>query len=312
MAVVRRMVGRSWCSAVGFAGFFAVLQLGVVVSGNGTLPVTSESANVSDPQPNDTPVLPSTPDKNASTTENLHIVSEAKSTVDSTHLTSVTTAASSTTHPPTTPPPTKQTTAGKLEDPKPPEQKPKEEPKEETKKPEEPETPPTPQKPTITSESRSFGPTEKQKPASALEVESTTYPSEIQSETYDEDDDEDDEYMKDNTQDKFFNSNQEDDYIQDNDKDRPEKPGKIDVHMKDTTIYNTQDEDSHFFFHLVIIAFLVAIVYITYHNKRKIMLLAQSRRWREGLCSRSVEYHRLDQNVHEAMPSLKMTNDYIF
>ncbi|XP_065143694.1 keratinocyte-associated transmembrane protein 2 [Paramisgurnus dabryanus] len=86
----------------------------------------------------------------------------------------------------------------------------------------------------------------------------------------------------------------------------------IDVHIKDTTIYTTQDEDSHFFFHLVIIAFLVAIGYITYHNKRKIMLLAQSRRWRDGICSRGVEYHRLDQNVQEAMPSLKMTKDYVF
>ncbi|KAI7796099.1 keratinocyte-associated transmembrane protein 2 [Triplophysa rosa] len=92
----------------------------------------------------------------------------------------------------------------------------------------------------------------------------------------------------------------------------PESPENINVHIKDTTIYTTQDEDSHFFFHLVIIAFLVAIVYITYHNKRKIMLLAQSHRWRDGLCSRGVEYHRLDQNVNEAMPSLKMTNDYIF
>uniref|UniRef100_A0A673GTF0 Keratinocyte-associated transmembrane protein 2 n=1 Tax=Sinocyclocheilus rhinocerous TaxID=307959 RepID=A0A673GTF0_9TELE len=80
---------------------------------------------------------------------------------------------------------------------------------------------------------------------------------------------------------------------------------------KDTSIY-TQDQDSHFFFHLVIIALLVAIVYITYHNKRKLMLLAQSRRWRDGFCSRGVEYHRLEQNVNEAMPSLKMTNDYIF
>uniref|UniRef100_A0A3B4Z0V4 Uncharacterized protein n=1 Tax=Stegastes partitus TaxID=144197 RepID=A0A3B4Z0V4_9TELE len=67
--------------------------------------------------------------------------------------------------------------------------------------------------------------------------------------------------------------------------------------------YNTEDEDSHFFFHLVILAFLVAIVYITYHNKRKIFLLAQSRRWKDSLCSRNtVEYHRLDQNVNEAMP----------
>ncbi len=41
------------------------------------------------------------------------------------------------------------------------------------------------------------------------------------------------------------------------------------VQSEGITIY-TQDEDSHFFFHLVIIAFLVAIVYITYHNKRKV------------------------------------------
>ncbi|XP_070839445.1 keratinocyte-associated transmembrane protein 2 [Chaetodon trifascialis] len=85
------------------------------------------------------------------------------------------------------------------------------------------------------------------------------------------------------------------------------------THYKAPDNYSTEDEDSHFFFHLVILAFLVAIVYITYHNKRKIFLLAQSRRWKDGLCSRNtVEYHRLDQNVNEAMPSLKMTRDYIF
>lgn len=44
----------------------------------------------------------------------------------------------------------------------------------------------------------------------------------------------------------------------------------------------------------------------------QIFLLVQSRRWRDGLCSRTVEYHRLDQNVNEAMPSLKITNDYVF
>ncbi|KAJ8276728.1 hypothetical protein COCON_G00084800 [Conger conger] len=96
---------------------------------------------------------------------------------------------------------------------------------------------------------------------------------------------------------------------------RPEDSGKAGGRVTGTTLYTGQDEDSHFFFHLVIIAFLVAIVYITYHNKRKILLLAQSRRWKDGLCSRSgsgVEYHRLDQNVSDAMPSLKMTNDYIF
>uniref|UniRef100_A0A6J0TSZ1 Keratinocyte-associated transmembrane protein 2 n=1 Tax=Pogona vitticeps TaxID=103695 RepID=A0A6J0TSZ1_9SAUR len=81
--------------------------------------------------------------------------------------------------------------------------------------------------------------------------------------------------------------------------------------MKDSQV-SELEEDSHFFFHLVIVAFLVAVVYITYHNKRKIILLVQSRRWRDGLCSRTVGYHRLDQNVNEAMPSLKITNDYIF
>ncbi|XP_048190139.1 keratinocyte-associated transmembrane protein 2 [Perognathus longimembris pacificus] len=73
-----------------------------------------------------------------------------------------------------------------------------------------------------------------------------------------------------------------------------------------------EEEDSHFFFHLIIFAFCIAVVYVTYHNKRKIYLLVQSRKWRDGLCSKTVEYHRLDQNVNEAMPSLKITNDYIF
>ncbi|XP_036985809.2 keratinocyte-associated transmembrane protein 2 [Artibeus jamaicensis] len=75
---------------------------------------------------------------------------------------------------------------------------------------------------------------------------------------------------------------------------------------------HTEEEDSHFFFHLLIFAFCIAIIYITYHNKRKIFLLVQSRKWRDGFCSKTVEYHRLDQNVNEAMPSLKITNDYIF
>ncbi|KAG7283416.1 hypothetical protein CRUP_031469 [Coryphaenoides rupestris] len=88
----------------------------------------------------------------------------------------------------------------------------------------------------------------------------------------------------------------------------PQGPDRMEVtRYKATDLYSTEDQDSHFFFHLVILAFLVAIVYITYHNKRK------RHRWRESLCSRNtVEYHRLDQNVNEAMPSLKMTRDYIF
>ncbi|XP_033923069.1 keratinocyte-associated transmembrane protein 2 [Melopsittacus undulatus] len=86
----------------------------------------------------------------------------------------------------------------------------------------------------------------------------------------------------------------------------------LDEKIKDVSVTGLEEEDGHFFFHLVVVAFLVAVVYVTYHNKRKIFLLVQSRRWRDGLCSRTVEYHRLDQNVNEAMPSLKITNDYVF
>ncbi|XP_012306506.2 keratinocyte-associated transmembrane protein 2-like [Aotus nancymaae] len=75
---------------------------------------------------------------------------------------------------------------------------------------------------------------------------------------------------------------------------------------------NIEEEDSHFFFHLIIFAFCIAVVYIMYHNKRKIFLLVQSRKWSDGLCSKTVEYHHLDQNVNKPMPSLKITNDYIF
>lgn len=35
---------------------------------------------------------------------------------------------------------------------------------------------------------------------------------------------------------------------------------------------NIEEEDSHFFFHLIIFAFCIAVVYITYHNKRKVSL----------------------------------------
>ncbi|NWS38808.1 KCT2 protein, partial [Probosciger aterrimus] len=73
----------------------------------------------------------------------------------------------------------------------------------------------------------------------------------------------------------------------------------LDEKIKDVSVtgLEEEEEDGHFFFHLVVVAFLVAVVYVTYHNKRKIFLLVQSRRWRDGLCSRTVEYHRLDQNV---------------
>ncbi|XP_063303556.1 keratinocyte-associated transmembrane protein 2 [Pelobates fuscus] len=124
------------------------------------------------------------------------------------------------------------------------------------------------------------------------------------------------------------------DYNGDNDEygdDNNEKDANLDVVLSNVededrnyedTAYGTNnvkeetesdvDGDSHFFIHLVVIGFLIAIIYITYHNKRKIFLLIQKKRWRDGLCSKNAGYRRLDQNVNEAMPSLKMTKDYVF
>ncbi|XP_072923256.1 keratinocyte-associated transmembrane protein 2 [Hemitrygon akajei] len=107
----------------------------------------------------------------------------------------------------------------------------------------------------------------------------------------------------------YLDENQmdENDLESDDLEERPELPDK--------PIYITtpEEDDGHFFFYLVAAAFLIAVIYITYHNKRKIyILLVQSRRWKDSLCSRTVEYQRLDQNIHDAMPSLKITKDYIF
>ncbi|XP_043559362.1 keratinocyte-associated transmembrane protein 2 [Chiloscyllium plagiosum] len=107
----------------------------------------------------------------------------------------------------------------------------------------------------------------------------------------------------------YFDINQlDEDDLENDDMDEPPE-------LPDQPIYISahEEEDSHFFFYLVTAAFLIAVVYITYHNKRKIYILfVQSRRWKDSLCSRTIEYQRLDQNVHDAMPSLKITKDYIF
>ncbi|XP_036443906.1 keratinocyte-associated transmembrane protein 2 [Colossoma macropomum] len=310
MAAVTKME-RKWSSAACFIATLAILQLlpvGYTQAPSGGILLTSEGANATDPITDNTLISPSAPGKNNSSHQK-SAKDEANPTVANTLSSGITTAETTTTAPPTTPAPSKPTTVPVIgsEDTKPTELKPYEETQ-------------SPQKPTSTPEAKPDSPFESEK---TLDFESTTSPVEVGTDSYDDDDDDDDdnEYLPaDNTQHEetqILNHNleeeedEEDDHMQVIDEGSV-KSGKINVHMKDTTIYNTQDEDSHFFFHLVIIAFLVAIVYITYHNKRKIMLLAQSRRWREGLCSRSVEYHRLDQNVHEAMPSLKMTNDYIF
>ncbi|KAF7696887.1 keratinocyte-associated transmembrane protein 2 [Silurus meridionalis] len=172
------------------------------------------------------------------------------------------------------------------------------------------------------SKSHDFTDVAKVDPSLTPGFESTTSLFEIDTtvnKVYKSNGDPNEEHMKDDKngqqeENKILNQDtqNDDNIIKDTTKDNLVRSEKIDINIKDSTIYATQDEDSHFFFHLVIIALLVAIVYITYHNKRKIMLLAQSLRWREGLCTRTTEYHRLDQNIDEAMPSLKMTNNYVF
>ncbi|KAL6470478.1 hypothetical protein MHYP_G00215970 [Metynnis hypsauchen] len=296
MAAVTKME-RKWSSAASFIATLAILQLlpvGYAQTTDGGLLVTSDLIT------ENTSISSSVSHKNISSDPKSK--EEVKTTVANNTGSPSTTAETTPNAPPTTPAPSKPTNVPAIgsEDTTPTELKPS-------------EGTPSPQKPTSTPEAKPVSPTKSEK---TLDFESTTSPVETVTDDYGDDDD-GNEYLPadnpehDDTQ--SVNQNQEDDDDDDGEEEIDQGlPGKIDVHMKDTTIYNTQDEDSHFFFHLVIIAFLVAIVYITYHNKRKIMLLAQSRRWREGLCSRSVEYHRLDQNVHEAMPSLKMTNDYIF
>ncbi|XP_078267497.1 uncharacterized protein LOC144600029 [Rhinoraja longicauda] len=105
----------------------------------------------------------------------------------------------------------------------------------------------------------------------------------------------------------------EDNQMEENDMDNDDLEDTPELPDEPIYIATPEEDDSHFFFYLVAAAFLIAIVYITYHNKRKIyILLVQSRRWKDSLCSRTIEYQRLDQNIHDAMPSLKITKDYIF
>ncbi|KAM3926012.1 keratinocyte-associated transmembrane protein 2 [Leptodactylus fuscus] len=131
-------------------------------------------------------------------------------------------------------------------------------------------------------------------------------------------DDGDDDYLSENTDDDFTDKNKnilvkQDLLTPDNkesfDPDYEENSNDYEIKPNSDS---DADEDSHFFMHLVILASLIAILYIAYHNKRKIYLFIQRRRWRDGLCSKNTGYRRLDQNVNEAMPSLRNSKNYVF
>lgn len=87
----------------------------------------------------------------------------------------------------------------------------------------------------------------------------------------DDEDDNDGAYMDNGGSETLDNLYDSSDNVKDQIVNKQQGPGEVEVtRYKGADTYNTEDEDSHFFFHLVILAFLVAIVYITYHNKRKV------------------------------------------
>lgn len=98
-------------------------------------------------------------------------------------------------------------------------------------------------------------------------IESFTNEEVEEEDDYEDDDEDDDEEDEEATNNLFQNLEE----IKLQTESRLQPPSGVEItHYKGTDSYNSEDEDSHFFFHLVILAFLVAIVYITYHNKRKV------------------------------------------
>lgn len=129
---------------------------------------------------------------------------------------------------------------------------------------EEPETPDSDSKPSIVQNPSTVQDTD---PELLQTTDKETAPRIEPSNEYQDEEDEDDE----DGYDEYDGSDNKD---QIENRQPPQQTAGMDViHIKGGDTYTTEDEDSHFFFHLVILAFLVAIVYITYHNKRKVSVV---------------------------------------
>uniref|UniRef100_A0A4W4FNM3 Uncharacterized protein n=1 Tax=Electrophorus electricus TaxID=8005 RepID=A0A4W4FNM3_ELEEL len=73
---------------------------------------------------------------------------------------------------------------------------------------------------------------------------------------------------------------------------------KIDRHDDEKVLLKVVEESSHFFTYLVCTVLLVAILYIAYHNKRKIIAsIFGSRTSRTSRRQYLADYQRLDQRV---------------